>query len=321
MRRLSHPAILHALVHPANHLSYFHAIVMGLLQGVTELFPVSSLGHAVIFPQLFGWSDLANSQAQPESFYLAFIVGLHVGTAVGLLAFYWRDWLKLAGAFFSTLRSRRAETPEERFIWLLIFATIPVGIVGLAFEHKLRVLFAKPLAASIFLTVNGVILIAGERIRRRTLANKGRLRAAKGRHAAVADHEAGGFRTLETLSFTRGTVIGSAQILALFAGISRSGVTMVAGITEGLDHEDAAKFSFMLATPVIFLAGLLKLSDLTGPLGNGVRTQTIVAAICAGIAAWVSIKFLVRYFRTKTLWPFGIYCLLAGTACTIYFSS
>ena len=305
---------------PANHLSYFHAIVMGLLQGVTELFPVSSLGHAVILPQLFGWKDLSGAASQPESFYLAFIVGLHVGTAVGLLAFYWRDWVRLARAFFATLRSRRVETPDERFIWLLIFATIPVGIVGLAFEHRLRVLFAKPFAASVFLAINGVLLLGGELLRRRTLANQGRLRRRKGRHAAVPDDVSGGFRKLETLSFTRGTGIGAAQVLALFAGISRSGVTMVAGITEGLDHEDAARFSFMLATPVIFLAGLLKLSDLTGPLGDGIRGQTVVAAVCAGVAALVSVKFLVRYFRTKTLWPFGVYCLLAGTACTIYFA-
>jgi undecaprenyl-diphosphatase len=308
------------VVQQVNHLSYFHAIVMGLLQGVTELFPVSSLGHSVILPQLLGWTDLATAQSQPESFYLAFIVGLHVGTAFGLLVFYWRDWVRLTGAFFSTLRTRRAETPDERFIWLLVFATIPVGIVGLVFEHRLRVLFAKPLAASVFLAINGVLLLAGELLRRRTLANKGRLRAARGRHAAVPDDDSGGFRHLDTLSFTRGTAIGSAQILALFAGISRSGVTMVAGITEGLDHEDAARFSFMLATPVIFLAGILKLSDLTGPLGNGIRSQTVVAAICAGVAAWVSVRYLVRYFRTKTLWPFGVYCLLAGTACAIYFA-
>lgn len=304
----------------ANHLSYFHAIVMGLVQGVTELFPVSSLGHAVLLPQLLGWTDLQGAASKSESFYLAFIVGLHVGTAIGLLAFYWRDWVRLARALLSTLRSRHAESPDERFIWLLIFATIPVGFVGLVFEHRLRVLFAKPLATSIFLALNGVLLICGELIRRRTLATSGRIRAPKSVHVAVPDSGAEGFHKLETLSFTRGTLIGAAQILALFAGISRSGVTMVAGITEGLDHEDAARFSFMLATPVIFLAGLLKLSDLMGPLGNGIRTQTIVAAACAAVAAWFSVKFLVRYFRTKTLWPFGIYCLLAGTACAIYFS-
>jgi len=303
-----------------HHLSYWHAIVMGVIQGVTELFPVSSLGHSVIIPALFGWHDLVNQQAASESFYLAFIVGLHVGTAVGLLVFYWRDWVRIVKAFFVTLHHRKAETPDQRFAWLIIFATIPVGLVGITFEHKLRVLFAKPLAASIFLFINGLILLGGEIVRRRTLEHGGRLRAAKGRHVAVPDTEAGGFRHIDTLSYPRGTAIGSTQILALFAGISRSGVTMVAGLLEGLDHEDAARFSFMLATPVIFLAGLLKLPDLTGSLGNGVRTQTIVASVCAGIAAWASVKFLVRWFRTKTLWPFGIYCLIVGGACTIYFA-
>jgi len=302
-----------------HHLSYFHAIVVGLLQGVTELFPVSSLGHAVIIPALFNWTDLVGTTSQSESFYLAFIVGLHVGTAVGLLVFYWRDWVRIIGAFFTTLRTRRATTPDERFAWLIIFATIPVGIVGLIFEHRLRVLFAKPLAASIFLLINGLLLLFGEVVRRRTLETGGRLRTA-GRHVAVSDATAGGFRRLDTLSYPRGTVIGSTQIFALFAGISRSGITMVAGLVEGLDHEDAARFSFMLATPVILLAGLLKLPDLNGPLGDGVRYQTLVASICAGVAAWASVRFLVRWFKTRTLWPFGIYCILAGTACTIYFS-
>ncbi len=302
-----------------HQLSYFHAIVIGLLQGVTELFPVSSLGHGVILPALFGWNDLVTSQSQSESFYLAFLVGLHVGTAVGLLVFYWRDWVRIIRAFLVTLRTRRATSPDERFAWLIIFATIPVGIVGLVFEHRLRVLFAKPLAASIFLTINGLLLLGGEVVRRRTLATGGRLRA-KGAHVAVGDDEAGGFRHLDTLSYPRGTAIGASQILALLAGISRSGITMVAGLVQGLDHEDAARFSFMLATPVILLAGLLKLPDLNGSLGDGVRYQTLVASICAGVAAWASARFLVRWFRTRTLWPFGIYCVAAGVACTIYFS-
>jgi undecaprenyl-diphosphatase len=303
-----------------HQLSYFHAIVIGLLQGVTELFPVSSLGHGVILPALFGWTDLVRPQSQSESFYLAFLVGLHVGTAVGLLAFYRRDWVRIVGAFFATLRARRATTPDERFAWLIIFATIPVGIVGLTFEHRLRVLFAKPLAASIFLTINGLLLLFGEIVRRRTLANGGALRASGSRHLAVGDEEARSFRHLDTLSYSRGTVIGASQILALLAGISRSGITMVTGLVEGLDHEDAARFSFMLATPVILLAGLLKLPDLNGHLGDGVRYQTFVAAVCAGVAAWASARFLVHWFKTRTLWPFGIYCILAGTACTIYFA-
>ena len=300
-----------------HHLSYFHAVVMGLVQGITELFPVSSLGHGVILPALLGWNDLPVSK--PESFYLAFLVGLHVGTALGLLAFYWRDWIRIIGAFFTTLRTRRATTADERFAWLIILATIPVGVIGLAFEHRFRVLFAKPLAASIFLTFNGALLIFGELVRRRTLSTGGRLRTHE-RHLAVGDDEAGGFRHLDTLSYQRGTVIGTSQILALFAGISRSGVTMVTGIVQGLDHEDAARFSFMLATPVILLAGLYKLPDLNGSLGDGVRYQTLVASVCAGIAAWASVRFLVRWFLTRTLWPFGIYCILAGTACTAYFA-
>jgi undecaprenyl-diphosphatase len=302
-----------------HHLSYFHAIVMGLLQGVTELFPVSSLGHSVILPALLGWHDLAAAQSAQESYYLAFIVGLHVGTAIGLLVYYRRDWLRIIRAFVVTVRTRRAQSPDERFAWLLIFATIPVGIVGLTFEHRLRVLFSKPLAASIFLFINGLILLGGEVVRRRTLEHRGRLRAVAHVHAAVGDDVAPGFRRLDTLSYARGTAIGTSQILALFAGISRSGVTMVSGLLEGLDHEDAARFSFMLATPVILLAGLLKLPDLTGPLGDGVRTQTIVASIASGFAAWASVAFLVRWFRSRTLWPFGIYCLLAGGACTVYF--
>lgn len=302
-----------------HHLSYVHAIVMGLLQGVTELFPVSSLGHGVIVPALLGWTDLVGPQSQSSSFYLAFLVGLHVGTAAGLLVYYRRDWVRVVRAFLTTLRTRRATTPDERFAWLLVLATIPVGLVGLLLEQRLREEFVKPLAASAFLLVNGLLLLGGEVVRRRTLEHRGALRE-RGRHVAATDADAGGFRHLDTLSYRRGTAIGSAQILALLAGISRSGATMVAGLLGGLDHEDAARFSFMLATPVILLAGLLKLPDLSGSLGDGVRYQTLAAAACAGVAAWASVKFLVRWFQTRTLWGFGIYCVLAGAACTIYFA-
>jgi undecaprenyl-diphosphatase len=301
-----------------HQLSYLHAVVMGLVQGVAELFPVSSLGHGVILPGLLGWTDLVHAQVIPKSFFLAFLVGLHVGTAIGLFTYYRRDWFRLIAAFFATVRTRRAESPDERLIWMLIFATIPIGVVGLLAERKLRVLFAKPLDASIFLLANGVLLLGGELLRRRTLAAHGRVDGHG--DAAVGDGDAPGWRRLEQLSYGRAVAIGSAQILALFAGISRSGVTMVAGISAGLDHEDAARFSFLLATPVILLAGLLELPDLAGKLGDGIRGQTLVAALCAGVTAWLSVKFLVRWFRTRTLWPFGIYCVLAGIACTAYFA-
>jgi undecaprenyl-diphosphatase len=294
-------------------LSYFQAIVLGLLQGVTELFPISSLGHSVILPKLFGWDSLAKAQSQTESFYLAFLVALHVGTAIALLIYFREDWIRIIKAFFRSLASRRIDGPDERLAWLLIVATIPAGVTGLLLEHELRTVFAKPLAAAVFLMVNGLILLAGERYRRRA-----EVRELVAAHAQTHSETETG-RRLDTLDFKEAIVVGVAQIGALFAGISRSGITMITGLARGLDHEDAARFSFLLATPIILGAGLIKLPDLFGTLGNGVRGQSLVGAIAAGIAAYVSVKFLMRFFETKTLWPFGIYCLVFGGFCTVAF--
>ena len=294
-------------------LSYFQAVVLGLLQGVTELFPISSLGHSVILPKLFGWDSLAKAQSQSESFYLAFLVALHVGTAIALLIYFRQDWIRIIKAFVRSLANRRIETPDERLAWLLVVATIPAGVTGLLLEHELRTVFAKPLAAAVFLMVNGVLLLAGERYRRRA-----EVRQLVATHATThSETEVG--RRLDTLDFKEAGVVGVAQIGALFAGISRSGITMIAGLARGLDHEDAARFSFLLATPIIFGAGLIKLPDLFGSLGNGVRGQSVVGAIAAGIAAYISVRFLMRFFETKTLWPFGIYCLVFGAICTVVF--
>jgi undecaprenyl-diphosphatase len=294
-------------------LSYFQAVVIGLLQGVTELFPISSLGHSVLLPKIFGWDQLAKAQSQSESFYLAFLVALHVGTAIALLIYFREDWIRIIRAFFRSIADRRLETPDERLAWLLVVATIPAGITGLLFEHELRTVFAKPLAAAVFLMVNGLLLLAGERYRRRA-----EVRALVATHATThSDAEVG--RRLDTLDFKEAVAVGVAQVGALFAGISRSGITMIAGLARGLDHEDAARFSFLLATPIIFGAGLIKLPDLFGSLGNGVRGQSLVGAVAAGIAAYVSVKFLMRFFETKTLWPFGIYCLVFGGICTVAF--
>ena len=290
-------------------LSYFQAIVIGLLQGVTELFPVSSLGHSVLFPKLFGWDNLVKAQSQSESFYLAFLVALHVATAIALLIYFREDWIKIIKGVLRTFATRRIETPEERLGWLLIVATIPAGVTGLVFEHELRTVFAKPLAAACFLTVNGVILLAGERYRRRA-----EVRALVTTHATTRSESEEG-RRLDTLDFKEAGVVGVAQVFALFAGISRSGITMVAGLARGLDHEDAARFSFLLATPIIFGAGLIKLPDLFGHLGNGIRSQALVGALFAGVASYFSVRFLVRFFETRTLWPFGVYCLVAGAIC------
>ena len=305
-------------------MSYFQAIVIGLLQGASELFPVSSLGHSVLVPAVFGWHNLVNDQSASESFYLAFVVGLHVATAVALLVFFRRDWAGIISGFFRSLRNRSIGTPDERMAWLLVIATIPVGITGLLFEHTFRTLFAKPQLAGIFLAVNGLILAGAEVLRRRTTGTTDPDRptdTATGAAAGAAPAAtATATRRLATLRFRDGLTIGVAQILALLAGISRSGVTMAAGLLRGLDHEEAARFSFLLATPVILAAGVLKVPDLAGPLGNGVRGQILAGSLAAGLAAYLSVRFLVRWFRTRTLWPFSIYCLVVGTSCAVYFA-
>ena len=296
-----------------NPLTYFQAIVLGLLQGVTELFPISSLGHSVLLPKLFGWDKLVAAQSSSESFYLAFLVALHVGTAIALFIYFRKEWYRIIAGFFRSLANRGIETPDERMAWLLIVATIPAGITGLLFEHELRTVFAKPLAAAVFLMVNGLILLAGERYRRRA-----EVRQLVATHATThSETEVG--RRLDTLNFREAVAVGVAQIGALFAGISRSGITMIAGLARGLDHEDAARFSFLLATPIILGAGLIKLPDLFGQLGNGVRAQSFVGAVAAGLAAYVSVRFLMRFFETRTLWPFGVYCLVFGAICTVAF--
>lgn len=292
-------------------MDYVQAIVLGLVQGVTELFPVSSLGHSVILPALLGWQNVVDAQSAKESFFLAFLVGLHVATATALLIFYRDQWIRIIGGVLRSLGTRRIEDADTRLGWLLIVATIPAGLVGLLFEHSLRVIFATPLYAAIFLSINGLVLLAGEWFRRRAEVR-----------AVVAAHErtAGGDRRLDTLDFREAGVVGVAQVFALFAGISRSGITMVAGLVRGLDHEDAARFSFLLATPIIFAAGVYKLPDLLGHNGDGVRGEVLVGSIVAGIAAYLSVRFLTRYFRTRTLLPFAAYCLVVGVLAIVRFA-
>jgi undecaprenyl-diphosphatase len=293
----------------ASALSYFQAIVLGLLQGVTELFPVSSLGHTVLFPTLFGWNSLVHEQSQSESAWLAFIVMLHVGSALGLLVYFRRDWIEIVAAGLTTLGKRRIDTPTERLAWLIVLASIPAGILGLIFEHQLRTLTAKPEAAAILLMVNGLALFAAERYRRRA-----EVRELAIREGAKPD----GARELDTLEYREALVVGVVQSSALCAGISRSGVTMGAGLARGLDHSDSARFAFLLATPIILAAGLFKLPDLFGHLGNGIRGQSAVACGVAAVTAVFTVAFLVRYFKTRTLIPFAIYCLLFGLAMVIY---
>jgi undecaprenyl-diphosphatase len=321
-------------------ISYLQAVVIGLLQGVTELFPVSSLGHSELVPAFIGgsWETLVTQSATSTSEtspYLAVIVALHVATALALIIFFRSDWVRIIRGFGRTIRpsiaARRLVTTDadERLAWLLIIATIPVGITGLALEHTFRTLFAKPLAAAIFLTINGLILLAGEGLRRRAPAdahNGDDTQSAPAPRSATSstnpavDVNPAPARHLATLHYGEAAVIGFFQTFALLAGISRSGIAMVGGLARGLSHRDAARFSFLLATPVILAAGVLKLPSLAGPAGAHIHGQVLVGAAIAGLASYASVRWLTHYFQTRTLIPFAIYCLVAGAICIIRFA-
>jgi undecaprenyl-diphosphatase len=377
-------------------VTYLQAVVIALVQGVTELFPVSSLGHSVLIPAWIGgsWQTLvtqSSQQSSESSFYLAYIVALHCATALALMWFFRADWVRIIRGFFRSLPAtvrlslehRRLRLvvadKDERLAWMIIFATIPVGLTGVVLEHTFRTLFAKPGAAAVLLFVNGLILLGAEALRRSALRRKQagtaaaggedlafapaaaqRTAAAPPRGAAVppwetaapgypgspsdghpgapgvrqpASHRrsAGGREVtdidaaeqsdarLAGLSYADGIWIGATQILALLAGISRSGVTMAGGMWRGLDHEDAARFAFLLATPVILAAGVLKVPSLLGPAGAHIHGQVVVGVIVCGIAAYLSVRFLVRWFQTRTLTPFAIYCLAFGALSIIRF--
>jgi undecaprenyl-diphosphatase len=324
-----------------SHITYPEAAVIGLIQGVTELFPVSSLGHSVLIPALIGgsWATDLNIAAS-KSPYLAFIVGLHVATAIGIMVYFWRDWVRIIGGFFSSIRDRQIQTTDQKLAWMIIFATIPVGLVGALAQHQFQTLFAKPVRAAVFLIINGLILYSGERFRTRASRQadadldeereltEGRIQRTTAAHAsgqrAVRQEEASiairADERLTSMGYLRSTLIGTAQILALLAGISRDGVTMVAGLFSGLSREDAARFAFLLATPVILAAGVLKVHDLTGPLGDGIHGEIVVGSVLAGVGAYVSVRYLVRYFQTRTLTPFAIYCVIFGLGSAIYLS-
>jgi undecaprenyl-diphosphatase len=327
------------------HLTYLETISIGLLQGITELFPVSSLGHSVLVPALIGgsWAHDLDVSAT-DSPYLAFLVAVHVATAIALVVFFRADWIRIGRGLLTSLRDRRVETVDQRLAWLLIIGTVPVGLVGLIGEHAIRTMFGKPVPAAIFLTLNGVVLFTAERLRRRnrtaypTPAPVGPSQNAHGQPAQVyrsrgysgeAASSAAGHagdpafdlasdQRITRLSRRDGVLVGAAQILALMPGISRSGATMAAGLLKGLTHEDAARFAFLLATPVIAAAGVLKLPDLAGPTGHGVLGPVLVGSIVAGAAAYLSLRFLTRYFETRTLTPFAIYCFIAGLASLVW---
>lgn len=292
-------------------LTYFQAIILGLVQGVTELFPVSSLGHSVLLANLFGWHNLSSQQTAHQSAFLDLLVMMHVATALALIIFYRQQWVRIVKGFVRSLQRKDITTDSDaKLAWLLIAATIPAGLIGLVFEHALRAEFATATFAIIFIIVNGVLLLRGDKLvtaaelarpRQRRTADAAQLAAGKTARV-VSDH----------LTFQRALIIGVAQVGALLAGISRSGITMIAGIRSGLDHQDAARFSFLLATPIILAAGLYKLPDVLGPASSSIRGQILVGSLLAGLGAYFSVRFLDKYFRDKSLKPFGWYCIGFG---------
>jgi undecaprenyl-diphosphatase len=285
-------------------ISYFQALVLGLVQGVAEPFPISSLGHGVVLPRLLGWDIHQN-----DDFFLTFLIATHLATAIVLFFFFLRDWMRIARGLGRSLRDREIgrDDLDAKLGWLLIVGTIPAGVIGVLFEDSLRKLFASAASAAAFLIVNGILLLLFERWRKRAPAPDDEL----------GDHDA---HMARTLSFRQAVAIGSAQAAALVPGISRSGITMGGGLLVGLSNEDAARYGFLLATPIIGAAALLKLPELFGVDGRGVRGPALVGALCAGVTTYFAVKFLLRFFETNRLTPFGIYCIAAGTLLTLIFA-
>jgi undecaprenyl-diphosphatase len=285
----------------ASLITYPQAIILGLLQGVTELFPISSLGHTVILPSLLGWDIHQN-----DAYFLSFLVATHLATAIVLFGFFFADWVRIIKGVGRSLRDRgiAPDDADAKLGWLLVVGTIPAGILGLLLQDTLRKAFASPSIASAFLIANGLLLFGAELLRRR----------------APRTAEDDDVRIARQMSWRNATLVGTAQSLALIPGFSRSGAAMGGSLLVGLSNKDAARFAFLLATPIIGAAAVLKLPELLGSTGNGVRGQALVASLCSAVSAYLAVRFLMRFFETKTLTPFAIYSVCAGLAATIYFA-
>jgi undecaprenyl-diphosphatase len=300
------------------HMSVIQAVILSLLQGFSELFPVSSLGHAVLLPALLGWKSIHES----SSAWLAFLVALHIGTAVALLIYFWSDWIVLIRAFFRSIQTRRIQDDQDcRLVWMVILGTVPAAIVGLVLQNPLRSLFASPYIAASVLILNGGIMFLGERLMKQSMAANTDS-AGSSVSAGLSPREPGRFRDITRLTWRDAAIVGFAQVAALVPGISRSGVTMVAGLVAGLDHQAAARYAFLLATPIILAAGVLELPHLFGSAGRPILGDAIIGAILAGIAAYLSVRFLMRYFEFgNRLYPFALYCVAAGAISLILLST
>ncbi len=292
-------------------LNIGQAIFLALLQGVTELFPISSLGHTVIFPALFGWGNIeVGTACGGKSCFLPFITALHLGTSLALLLYFWRDWLQVGRTMVNSIKAGEVRKGTEEWVsWLIIIGCIPAGLLGLTLEDPLKNLFASPLLTSAFLVVNGSVLFLGESLRRRSEAI----------YAALSPKEREAhFRPLTSLSWKEALIVGAAQALALIPGFSRSGTSMVAGLGVRLTHEDAARYSFLLGTPIILAAALLEIPQLLGQ-PPATLLLILIGMVLSGVAAYISTRFLMKYFETGRLDPFAYYCWAAGLITLVLF--
>jgi len=302
-------------------MNLLQVIIISILQGISELFPVSSLGHAVLVPKLLHWNINQKSET-----WLAFLVALHLGTASALLLYFREDWINVARAFVRSVRTGQMSAgADERLAWMVVLGTVPAGFVGFLFQHPLRSLFASPYTAAGFLIVNAAIMYAGERLLQRQVADASERRRAQGggsRPAGIATGDSSAvlnrngervrYRDITELSWRDAAIVGFAQVGALFPGISRSGITMVAGLAAGLTHEASARYTFLLATPIIGAAGALELPTLFAGGARSILMDAILGMVLAGIAAYLSVRYLMRYFETGRLTPFALYCAGAG---------
>ena len=275
-------------------ITYFQAIIIGLMQGISELFPISSLGHSVILPKLLGWN-----LNQSDPLFLTFLVATHLATAIVLFLFFWKDWINILKGMGRSLAQRQIKSDDSyaKLGWLLVIGTIPAGILGLLLQEKLQTLFASAQIAAFFLILNGILLYGAEALRKK---------APKDQITSGADNR------LSKLTWMQAFKVGLSQIIALLPGFSRSGSTMAGSLLVGLSNEDSARFSFLLATPIIGAAAVLKLPDFFQPQNYSLIGPSVAGAIAAAFAAYFAVKFLLKFFHTNKITPFAIYCFAAG---------